>query len=180
MISDWKKEIAIAWHVQDETAKLDKHQLWEYFLPKVAASEQELAETESVLGYAIDPRYREFLSYANGWRCFLQRVDLFGTAELRGGRAMRDACSALENIDSEVLAKSTLVRSDLLPIGFSGEQGDLFVLLKPSSTKPGTIAWFAGYEIERYPIFDGFFLAMVDYNRLEIWGRYPYFLLRGR
>lgn len=168
MISDWKKEIAIAWHVQNETAKLDKSNLWEYFLPKVAASEQELAETEAVLGFAIDPRYREFLCCANGWRCFLQRVDLFGTAELRGGRAMRDACSALENIDSEVLAKSTLVRSDLLPIGFSSEQSDLFVMLKPSSMNPGTIVWFAGYEIERYPVFDDFFLAIVDYNRLRL------------
>src|SRR2546421_11937729 len=115
MIRDWKTEIAIAWKVQEETAKLDRNKLWEYFLPKVGATQEELARVEATIGFALDSRYREFLSYANGWRCFLQRVDLFGTAELQGGRAMREACAALEEIDSEILAKSGLVRSDLLP-----------------------------------------------------------------
>src|SRR5438045_3201184 len=119
MISDWKKEIAVAWYVQNETAKLDKNGLWEYFLPKVAATEQELAESERALGFALDPRYREFLSYANGWQCFFQRVDLFGTAELLGGGATHAACSALEDVDLEVLRNRKLPRSDLLPIGFS-------------------------------------------------------------
>jgi hypothetical protein len=167
MISDWKKDIAIAWCVQNETAKLDKDNLWEYYLPKLAATEKALAETEAVLGYNLDPRYREFLSYANGWRCFLQRIDLFGTTELRGGCPMPEACLALDEIDSELLAKSKLVWSDLLPIGFSSEQSDVFALLKPSSANPGTIVWFAGYEIERFPRFDDFFSAMVDYNRLR-------------
>ena len=170
MINDWKKEIAIAWHVQNETAKLDKNKLWDYYLPKVAATEQELVETETVLGFALDPRYREFLSFANGWQRVFQDVDLFGTAELRGGRAMGEVFSALEDIDSEVLAKSKLIRSDLLPIGYSSEQSDMFVMLRSNSVNAGTIVWFAGYEIERFARFDDFFLAMVDYNRLSYEG----------
>lgn len=170
MISDWRKEIAIAWYVQNETAKLDKKRLWNYLLPKVAATEQDLAATEGVLGFALDPRYRAFLSYANGWRCFYQDVDIFGTAELRGGYPMRDACSILDEIDSEVFAKSKLVRSDLFPIGFSGKQSDVFVLLKPGRANSGAIVWLAGYEIERFPQFDEFFLAMVDYNRIRFEG----------
>jgi len=167
MIRDWKKEIAVAWYVQNETAKLDNNKLWDYFLPKVGATEQELAEADAVLGYPLNPQYREFLTYANGWRCFLQRIDLFGTDELRDARAMQEAYSALEDIDPESFAKSDVVISDLLPIGLSNEQSDMFVMLKPGSPNAGTIIWLAGYEIERFPTFGDFFLAMVDYNRLR-------------
>lgn len=167
MIRDWKKEIAVAWYVQNETAKLDKHKLWDYFLPKVAATGQELAKADAVLGYPLDSRYREFLSYANGWRCFLQRVDLFGADELRGAGAMKEAYRALEDIDPDSFAKSDVLKSDLLPIGYSNKQSDMFVMLRPESSNAGTIIWLAGYEIERYRTFDDFFLAIVDYNRLR-------------
>jgi len=167
MIRDWKTEIAIAWKVQEETAKLDKSKLWEYFLPKVGATQEELAGVEAALGFTLDSRYREFLSYANGWRCFLQRVDLFGTSELRDKHLMQTVFSMLEEIDTEMLRVRGVARSDLLPIGFSSHQSDIFVLLKSNSPKAGTVIWLAGYEVERFLTFDDFFLAMVDYNRLR-------------
>ena len=121
MITDWKKEIAIAWYVQEKTAECDINKLWDYYLPKVAATEQELIEAEAALGFALDPRYREFLSYANGWRCFLQRIDLFGTNELRGSDSMREAWIALDEVDSSSLGKRGLICSVSTPVVGSTE-----------------------------------------------------------
>jgi hypothetical protein len=166
MISDWKNEIAVAWYVQNECSKLDTVKLWQYYLPRVAATEQELAQAEKTLEQSLDPRYRDFLGYANGWPGLLNDIDLFGTAELCGPMMQR-AQLILDSIDDEVWTTSSVERSDLVPIGLSREQHDLFVMLKPGSTAEGLTIWLAGYEIQRFPTFDEFFLAMVDYNRLR-------------
>lgn len=166
MIGDWKKEIAVAWYVQNESAKLDTQGLWRYSLPKVAASEQDLAQAEEILGHSLDARYRDFLSYANGWPGLLQDIDLFGTAELCGP-PMQRAQDILEAIDPAVWSESAIAVTDLLPLGLSSGHNDLFVVIKPHSEKAGVVIWFAGYEIERFASFDEFFLAMVDYNRLR-------------
>ena len=166
MIADWKKEIAVAWYVQNEIDKLDTQKIWRYYLPKVAATEQDLVEAETALGHPLDARYREFLKFANGWRCFFQYVDIFGTEELIGGTMMHRA-HILFNEIVPALSTSGVAMSDLLPIAVSSNDKDLFVIVKPGGPQPGTIVWFAGYEIERFPTFDDYFLAMVDYNRLR-------------
>jgi hypothetical protein len=70
MINDWKTEIAVAWKVLQAVQDADREGLWSYHLPRVAASEQELRDTERILGFGIDPMYRAFLTYANGWPDF--------------------------------------------------------------------------------------------------------------
>jgi hypothetical protein len=37
-----------------------------------------------------------------------------------------------------------------------------------AAAEPGTVVWFAGAEVDRYPTFDDFFLAMIEYNVREI------------
>jgi hypothetical protein len=166
MITDWKKEIATAWYIQNETSKLDVEKQWDYYLPSLAATEQDLTFAERIIKHPLDLRYRQFLSFANGWRCFYQRVDLFGTKELIDDR-MRSAMSLMEEIAPEVFAKSGVVKSQLLPIASSSTDIDLFVITRPISLHPGRVIWFAGEEIDRFATFDAFFLAMVDYNRLR-------------
>ena len=167
MITDWKKEIVVAGLVQEETAKLDIQKQWDYYLPNVAATERDLLRTETILEHPLDPRYREFLKYANGWRCFYQRVDLFGTEDLGNGVSMQMAYLLLDAIAAESLGNSRLARADLLPIAVSSTDVDLFVMTHPASSDPGIVIWFAGYEVQRFVRFDDFFLAMVDYNRLR-------------
>ena len=167
MITDWKKEIAVAWYVQNETSKLDTAKQWNYFLPNVAATEEEVVRVEEALGHPVDARYRGFLKFANGWRGFYQRVDLFGTAELANGAPMHLAMSLLRAIEPEALEKSGVQEEQLLPIAVSSSDLDLFVITRPPSPQPGVVIWFAGYEIQRFTSFDEFFLAMVDYNRLR-------------
>jgi hypothetical protein len=42
------------------------------------------------------------------------------------------------------------------------------VIARRSAAAPGTVIWFEGTEIDRYPTFDDFFLAMIEYNRREV------------
>ena len=91
MVADWKTEIAIAWKVLEAVRDADRKHLWSYHLPRVAATEQELRDVEKALGFRIDPLYRAFLGYANGWPDFHHCDDLFGTGELRGGELMEHA-----------------------------------------------------------------------------------------
>lgn len=168
MIVDWKKEIAVAWYVQNETAKLDVKKLWQYHMPNVAATEEDLRKTENLLGFSIDPMYRRFLGFANGWRCFYQHVDLFGTNELSGGEVKLRAESMLDYIETESFVASGIARSDVMPIAYSAFQADVFVQLKQNRRSSGIVIWFAGHEIERFANFDDFFLATVDYNRVRL------------
>lgn len=172
-IEDWEQEIAAAVKTQEELKKVDTDQLWEYPPPNAAATEDELAGAEEHLGFPLDPQYRNFLSYANGWRCIIDDVDLFGTDELMGGPRMQQALELIEIIEEfsvESPAEENITTSDLLPIGHSKTQRDEFFLLKPDSVAPGMVLWYYLPEIERYPNFDAFFLAMVDYNRLRLEG----------
>lgn len=168
MINDWRKEIATAWLVKQSMMKLDTEKIYEYHLPEVAASQAQVAEVESHLGFHLDPHYRAFLLHSNGWRRFLQSTDLFGTEELL--RGPKNACGQflLSMLDDGLLIKSSLKRNQLLPIAASDRDRDLCVITHPNSTNPGMVIWFGGEEIERFQNFDDYFLAMVDYNRLEV------------
>jgi hypothetical protein len=44
----------------------------------------------------------------------------------------------------------------------------LFVISRPQSHNPGVVIWFAGDEIDRFPNFEEFFLAMAGFNRAEL------------
>jgi hypothetical protein len=57
--------------------------------------------------------------------------------------------------------------SDVLPIAVSQDSIDVFVISRQHTQKPGEVVWLAGEVIDRFPHFDEYFLAMVDYNREE-------------
>jgi len=168
MITDWKQEIAIAWLVKQALMEADKKKIWPYHLPEVAATEDQLRAAEQFLGFTIDPRYREFLMHANGWQAFWHTADLFGTSDLIAGPKRENAEFVLSMLDDAVLSRSSLNRKDLLPISATEFDRDIFVILAPSSPAAGTVVWFAGEEVERFPNFDEYFLAMVNYNRIAL------------
>ena len=167
MIQDWREEIAIAWHIKNETAKLDTEGLWEYPLPRIAATEQQLAEAEASIGHKLDPRYRQFLSFANGWKSFYQDVRLFDTDELSDSALIEGEDLSLRESVPEGRKMKNANANDLLPIAMSTTDRDLFVIGRPGSPVDGQVFWLSGGEIDRFASFDDYFLAMVDYNRLE-------------
>jgi hypothetical protein len=164
--ADWQDRINVMALVKQRLAQVDAEGLWEYHLPRAAASEERVREVEAHLGQALDLSYRAFLRHADGWLAFYQTVDLFGSAELLGGERFQHAQEMLGYLQEEQPAASG--PSDLLPIAASPVDLDLFVMTPHSSSRPATVIWLAGSEIDRYPSFDEYFLAMIDYNRNEI------------
>lgn len=163
---DWKRELVIAHLVKQKVSEVDVDGIWENTLPEVAASEEELHALEARLGYFLDSEHRAFLSHANGWRAFKHRIDIFGTSDfIDGPRAAR----AMELVESLEPLKELcgFDKADLLPIAVSSDDIDIMLITRPHTEKPGQVIWFAGGVIDTFPGFDEWFLAMVDYNRLD-------------
>lgn len=163
----WKLAVVDMVRLLQQMAEVDVDRLWEYHLPELAATPEQLAAVEQHLGECIDSTYRAFLEVAAGWRCAYQRVDLFGPGDLVGGERMTRALRLLQELEDGVLVDSGYRRDQLLPIACSSVNLDLFVITRLASRSPGTVIWYNGREIYRYKDFDEFFLAMMEYNRLE-------------
>ena len=167
----WQDHIAVLFLVQEEMRRLDKLGVWQYYYPELAATEEQLVVVEAYLGHPIDKSYRDFLLCANGWKGFIQTVDLFGTGDLMGSGLMDYANAMLEILDNEnVIESSGFLITDLLPIAATTKDKHLFVITHSNSSQPGIVIWFINEEIERFLNFEEYFLAMTDYNRLEIEG----------
>jgi hypothetical protein len=164
---DWRRLIVQMVGVKQEVAQVDREHLWQFRLPAVAANERDIGGAEAALGESIDPQYRSFLKYANGWPSFYQTVDLFGTADLTGSR-YGHALEMLDNLEDAILDRSKIGRQDVIPIAATAVDLDLFVMTRMSSPKPGQVIWFAGQEIDRYENFGEFYLAMLECNRREL------------
>jgi hypothetical protein len=80
----------------------------------------------------------------------------------------RHAAEMLRFVEEDVLADGGLRREELLPIAASPIDLDLFVMTRKSASQPGLVVRLAGAEIDRFPSFSEYVLAMVDYNRLEL------------
>ena len=168
MSEDWKNRIVTMTYVKQELMKLDKKGIWPHYFPELAANEDDLSKTEEALGCKIDPHYAEFLKMANGWKGFFQTVDLFGTKELSNPSIMQYVFSLFDSIEDSVIESTGFFRDDLIPFAATRFDRDLFVIARPTSRDQGTVIWFAGEEIDRYPNFTEYFLAMIDYNRLLV------------
>ncbi|TDP96796.1 SMI1/KNR4 family protein [Labedaea rhizosphaerae] len=166
---DWRAEIVKGVIVHQRLAELDTAGLWSYHLPELAASEDEIEATESALGHRLDPQFREFLRYANGWRSFYQDVDIFGTRALLGEGAMGSVREMLAAVDPELFFEDVgLAIDDILPVAASDKQTDIFLMSTQESQERGVVIWFAGYTIDRFDSFNEFYLSMLDYNRRQI------------
>ena len=164
----WPERIAVMALVKQKLHDVDVKKRWEYRLPAIKATEEQLVAVEARLGEALDPSYRAFLAHAGGWPAFLQTIDLFGHADLLGGSRTERGAKLLLQLDEDVLRASGFRREQLLPIAATLEDVDVFVMTRRSAPKPGMVIWFAREEIDRFPSFDEYFLAMIDYNRSEI------------
>lgn len=164
---DWTKSVVEMVLIRQVLQDLDTRHLWQYHLPKVAATEEELLAVEARLGEPLDPEYRSFLRCAGGWPGFYQSVDLFGPSDFMDGPRFHQALALLSLIEDTVLVEVGLTREDLLPIAATPIDLDLFVMARRSTSCPGTVIWLAGREIDRFPNFREYFLAMMDYNRQE-------------
>jgi hypothetical protein len=166
---DWKTEIGIAFLVRQKLFEVDNQRLWPFHYPEVAATEADLVEAESAIERKLDPHYREFLKYANGWKAFSHSVNLFGTKEFLGSTELTRANELLASVEPlEELCG--IRRTDCLPIAVSMDSIDVFFIADENSTNPRRVFWVAGQVIEEYENFDEFFLGIVDLIRYDIEG----------
>ena len=163
---DWRLDIVTAVAVHQALMRVDVDGLWEYSLPELRASEEKIADTEERLGYKLPGEYRSFLLYADGWKYFLQDVNLFGTSDLLGGE-LHDAAEELLEVAKEVLPPLDYDLDCFFPIAASMTQIDLFVIGKVGSPWEGQVIWIAGDIIDEYESFLEYFRSMVAYNKLE-------------
>jgi hypothetical protein len=129
---DWKPEIVKGVLDHQRLREPDKSGLWTYHLPQIAASEDEIAATESQIGFRLDQQVRSFLRYANGWCSFYQDVDILGTPALLGAEPMQ--CARLQPRATE----PELFRGDV------GENLDDVLPIAASRTQPDM--WHFGFE----------------------------------
>lgn len=156
----------IAHLVKNKIYEVDVEGLWENTLPEVAATAEQLDSLERKLGYRLDSQYRHFLLHANGWRAFMQHIDVFGVEDLQSGPRAERAIALIESL--QPLDSLCGYRDrDLIPIAVSSDDIDVFAMARPHAATPGKIFWFAGGLIDTFPCFDEWFLSMTDYNRKE-------------
>ncbi len=163
---DWRLDIVTAVAVDQALMRVDVDGLWEYSLPELRASEQEIADAEKRLGFRLPEQYRSFLQYANGWQYFYQDVNIFGTGELLAGE-LHDEAEELLEVAKEVLPPLEYDLDCFFPIAASMTQIDLFVIGKVGSPWEGQVIWIAGDIIDEYESFLEYFRSMVAYNKLE-------------
>ena len=163
---DWRLDIVTAVTVDQALMRVDVDGLWEYSLPELRASEQEIADAEKRLGFRLPEQYRSFLQYANGWQYFYQDVNIFGTGELLAGE-LHDQAEELLEVAKEVLPPLDYDLDCFFPIAASMTQIDLFVIGKVGSPWEGQVIWIAGDIIDEYESFLEYFRSMVAYNKLE-------------
>ena len=163
---DWKKEIGIAFLVRQKVAEVDRQHVWPFALPQVGATEDAMRSVEGQIGN-LPVDYRAFLRCADGWDAFCKDRDLFGLGDLVGGPRMARARQLLATL-SPLEDVCGLSEEDVLPIGASQHNIDLFVISRVAGVDHGKVYWLAGQLVEQYPRFSEFFLAMVDYSRMDV------------
>ena len=165
---DWRPEIVRLLEVKQAIVDADSEQTWEFHLPGVAATDEDIGVAERSIGAELDLSYRNFLQYANGWPSFYQSVDLFGTDSLDGGPRFDLACSLLDAIEPNIWEQSGLERRSVVPIAATTVDLDVFVMPVANGSMTSPVVWFAGYEIDRFATFDEYVVSMIEYNVREL------------
>jgi hypothetical protein len=165
MNNDWKLDIINLMNLKQTIKKLDVLHQWPHCIPEMAATEYQLLEAEKELGYGLDPIYRGFLTYANGWKGLYQTVHLFGTRELKGSSLMKRANLLLQSMEKSQVEKTDFAKEDFLPIAVSPTTRDLFIITKPESQAPGVVICFFAQDLMMFFNFREFFVGMTVLNR---------------
>ncbi|PHP52899.1 SMI1/KNR4 family protein [Actinomyces ruminis] len=121
----------------------DLKHLWEYSLPRVRASEEEVIQAEKQLGFRLPESYRTFLLAADGWPNFYHDVAIFSTRDLVGGPLYDSARIPLDLPECvAALARDGAIAEDQFIVAASELDEDVFLMGKPGTATrakpPGT------------------------------------------
>lgn len=166
LMDKWKERLVAMLMVRNELYQADKEQLWEYYYPEVAAEMSEIVFSQEKLQIKLSEEYIDFLLCANGWKCFYQLVDLFGTKDFE--TEIMSYAKTLLNVEVEYDESLYSIKDCLFPVAVSRTDKDLFVMVLAEGKEYGQVIWLAGGVIERFHSFSEFFEAMIEYNKEEL------------
>ena len=157
----WPDLIGLLVLVKQEIAEREPGGPYVYALPRVSASPAALDAAAARDG-ELDPEYREFLSFADGWPEFSLSTQLMGTSDLLG--AVYD--TAQDYLDTTLAyADLGLDAAQLLPVAVASEDKDVIVVGRPGTPLAGQVVWLAGEEVDRYPSFRAWFTDTLEHHR---------------
>lgn len=166
-MKDWKERIAAILAAKEELKNSDEGDLWEYYSPEAAADMSEISEVQKKLSLSFTEDYIDFLLCANGWKCFYQTVNLFGTKDYE--TEMFVYAQKMLDIEVEYIDELREIRDHLLPIAITELDLDKFVMVLKEGEDYGAVIWLAGGEIERFDSFTEYFEAMIEYNMPDLY-----------
>jgi hypothetical protein len=159
-MSDWGVMIGRMIKVKHAQAQIDVVGLYQYHLPRPAATEHSVQAVEGSLGLTLPESYRRFLLSASGWPSWDQDIDLFGPEELLGSGLFARATELLGEIEEPVIDNARLRREALLPIACASKGIDVFAVVTEPELR-GHVVWFAGGIVERFSDFQECFLSVL-------------------
>ncbi len=150
-------------------AEWDRDGIFPNHLPELAAEPEAIESAEAALGVVLDGEHRRFISFADGWKCFHQKVSLFGTQELVDGPLRAAALQSFEYAP-ELLEDYGWSPALLLPIAASLEQADVFVMpVGDRGRVDPRVHWLAeGELIDTFETFGQFFVSMIDHTTYRV------------
>jgi len=167
---NWPALIGRLIEVRAEVDAADPQHLQPHTLPRVKASESEVADFEQEIGERVPAEYRDFLLHADGWPKLHFDVDLFGLPELRGGGSWNIGEQTLETYDNEgVLDDSGVGLTDIVPVGAGPGMSTVFAIVRNGLPQAGAVLWFSdGQEVERYQGFADFIASRIAYTERRL------------
>jgi hypothetical protein len=157
----WPDLIGLLVLVKQEIAEREPGGPYVYALPRVGASAADLDAAAARVG-ELDPEYREFLTFADGWPEFSLSTQLMGTSDLLG--AVYD--TAQDYLETTLApADLGLDAARLLPVAVASEDKDVIVVGRPGTPLAGQVVWLAGEEVDRYPSFRAWFTDTLEHHR---------------
>ena len=148
----WADCIAAMGTLRQELAELGS--FCPFTIPGKRASESEIRSAEMRLGHSIDPLYRQFLRYGNGWPEFFLDTWLLRADELGGGATWSRANEVLDYFyDAFPEDAGFPSRAALSPIAANPEGTDVFAVhLDGQPTDGGCpVLWLPGDDTAASP-----------------------------
>jgi len=157
---NWDELIEKMINKHSELKEYDKKQIFEFRLPNVAATDEEIEAIKNNIKCDFDPEYLNFLKKANGWDYFYNTVILFGTNELLESE-WKDIADDYMDIISDYVDCNL---DDITPIAVAKHDKDVFVMLnkKDVGAEYNKIIWYAGDQVDVFEGFFDFFVKILD------------------
>ena len=135
-MSEWTWQDYLSWgqEINQERMEADWKGLWDYAIPHLHATEENVARTEAQLGFRLPESYRGFLLASNGWPYFFQDMTILSTSDLLGGDLHRIGQIPLELEECvEAMASESVIAADHIPMAASLESIDVALMGRAGS-----------------------------------------------